>query len=465
MIIRYIKYTIRYSAVLLSLCVLSCNKQLDLQPSDTIDASKAYRTVADLNGGLLGAYAGLSDNTIYAVSLTSDEITLPNENGTGGGVASYRWQIDPSSTTITAPFTELYIVINRANQALAAVDKVTAKPDEEPLRAQYHGELLALRAFCHFELLQNFAEAYEPNALGVPFMDSSVISKPSRQTFGEVMGRIMADLQTAKGLIPADFTDDTRITPAAVAAIQARAALYAKSWNDAATFATEAIQAMPLAAKADFSGIWTDTKETEVLWKLKKTADDDFMGKLYYNNEIVLYAPAFELINQFDKTNDVRYAAYILFDNTRGAGKSQYLVNKYMGSDDALGLADIKLFRTGEMYLIRAEARAENNDLTGAAKDLNDLRAARITGYTPQAFASKDALITAIYTERYKELAFEGHRLFDLRRRDMPVTREPADATNALGAVLLKPGQKGYAYPIPDAETKANKNMQQNPAY
>lgn len=117
------------------------------------------------------------------------------------------------------------------------------------------------------------------------------------------------------------------------------------------------------------------------------------------------------------------------------------------------------------MYLIRAEALAEKNQTGAGADDLNALRAARIPGYTPQIFAGKDALITALYTERFKELAFEGQRLFDLRRRGLSVTRNPEDAINALGAVLLKPGQKGYVFPIPDAETKANKNMKQNPGY
>lgn len=457
---------IRYLTLLLCLSLFSCNGELDLSPSDTIDASKAFRTVADLNGGLLGAYAALTFNTIYNVSLVSDECMLPSENSTGGGVASYRWQIDPSNTTITASWSELYVAIDRANKVLAVVDKVTAKPDEGPLKERYRGELLALRAYCHFELLRSYAATYEPGALGVPFMDSSVISKPSRKSFGEVMDKIAADLQTAGNLIPASFEDPIRITKGAVAAIQARVALYGRKWDDAVTYATTAINARPLASKAEFPGIWKDTKDAEVLWKLKKeTGNEDFIGKRYYNNEIVLYAPSFELMNLFDKTNDIRFAAYVKFDPNRGAGKSAYLVNKYLGTDNALNLADIKLFRTGEMYLIRAEALAEKNDLPGAARDLNALRAARINGYMPQQFADKDALITAIYTERFKELAFEGHRTFDLRRRGLPVTREPADAINALGAVRLEAGKKGYVFPIPDAETKANKNIQQNPGY
>ncbi|MBC9932658.1 RagB/SusD family nutrient uptake outer membrane protein [Chitinophaga qingshengii] len=466
--IRYIQHTVKYLALMLPVCLLSCNKQLDLSPTDSIiDPGRTFRNVSDLNGGLLGAYTRLTYNTIYNVSLVTDECMLPSENGTGGGVASYRWQIDPGNTTITESFNEYYITIDRANRVLAALPQVPAKGDEVAQRDQYHGELLALRAYCHFQLLQSYAQAYTPSALGVPFMDVSKISSPARNTFGEVMARIEDDLKAAKKLIPADFEDNTHITLAAVSAIQARVALYEQKWSDAVTYATEAINASPLASRNKFAAIWKDAGESEVIWKLKQMANTNngLIGGVYFKKRVALYVPSFELVKLFDKDNDVRYPAYIQFDDTRGSGKSVYLVNKYAGSNGNPGLADLKLFRTGEMYLIRAEALAELNQVADGATDLNDLRAARISGYTAETFGGKDALITAIYTERFKELAFEGQRLFDLRRRSLPVTREPEDAVNALGAVLLKPGDRGYVFPIPDAETKANKNMVQNQPY
>ncbi|WP_235324431.1 RagB/SusD family nutrient uptake outer membrane protein [Pedobacter lusitanus] len=143
--------------------------------------------------------------------------------------------------------------------------------------------------------------------------------------------------------------------------------------------------------------------------------------------------------------------------------KSEYLVNKYAGTTATPGLTDIKMFRTGEMYLIRAEAEAES---TGdAAGDLNNLRAARIKDYQPAGFTGKDDLINAIYIERFKELAFEGHRFFDLKRRNLPVQRLPEDAINTSGAVKLLPAQAQYAFPIPALEISVNKNTFQNPNY
>ena len=115
------------------------------------------------------------------------------------------------------------------------------------------------------------------------------------------------------------------------------------------------------------------------------------------------------------------------------------------------------------MYLIRAEAKAES---TGdAAADLNALRTNRITGYSTATFADKTTLVNAIYTERFKELAFEGHRFFDLKRRNLPVQRLAADAVNASGAVTLSPTKAQYNFPIPALEISVNKNTVQNPNY
>src|SRR4051812_14969774 len=110
--------------LVLSVLVMACNKKLDLQPSDTIDAEKAYRNITDLNEGVLGAYAAVRGTSIQSSSLVSDECTLPADNVVGKFVGTYRWQYDPSSTTITDTWGELYKVIDRLNRVLAAADEI-----------------------------------------------------------------------------------------------------------------------------------------------------------------------------------------------------------------------------------------------------------------------------------------------------------------------------------------------------
>jgi hypothetical protein len=146
------------------------------------------------------------------------------------------------------------------------------------------------------------------------------------------------------------------------------------------------------------------------------------------------------------------------------------MVNKYAGGTYGAAnenVANGKVFRTGEMYLIRAEARAELNSFTGAnsaESDINELRAARIANYVNVTFASKQAAIDAIMLERFKELAFEGHRFWDLKRRGLPVERLPGEAPSALGTTLPANNFR-FVLPIPGLEMQTNPLMVQNPGY
>ncbi|HEU4471177.1 MAG TPA: RagB/SusD family nutrient uptake outer membrane protein, partial [Flavisolibacter sp.] len=127
-------------------------------------------------------------------------------------------------------------------------------------------------------------------------------------------------------------------------------------------------------------------------------------------------------------------------------------------------VVDLKAIRTAEIYLIRAEANAELNKLGEAAADLNFLRSKRIAGYVNENFADKNTLIDAILTERFKELAFEGFRFFDLRRRELPLQRAASDVDSPLWQGLAA-GSSRFTFPIPVSELLANPNMVQNPGY
>jgi hypothetical protein len=124
------------------------------------------------------------------------------------------------------------------------------------------------------------------------------------------------------------------------------------------------------------------------------------------------------------------------------------------------GIVNFKALRTGEMYLVRAEAYARDGQDGLAMDDLNSLRAARIAGYVDEALAGA-ALLDAIAVERRKELVGEGHRFFDLKR----TTREVNRVTNCTNFCTLDPSAREWAFPIPQSERLANPNAEQNTGY
>ena len=120
--------------------------------------------------------------------------------------------------------------------------------------------------------------------------------------------------------------------------------------------------------------------------------------------------------------------------------------------------------RVSELYLIRAEARAEQDNLTGAAADYNTIRRQRITGYTDESFGSKAEAIMAILNERARELAFEGFRFFDLKRRGLSINRLASDVQSNEWLNLPADNFR-FLFPIPQRSILANPNMVQNPGY
>jgi hypothetical protein len=453
----------KYCIVLACCLATSCLGELDVKPTESIDQTVVFQNIDDLNAAVLGVYAGLGTTSITVNSLMADESMLPVENNTNKGVQMYNWKQDPVIADVGLAWQNFYMVIDRANRILDQIDGVYVTQQQEATRNQLKGELLAMRAYCHFELLKHYAVDYDPASGGVPVMTASMAGQPARVPVSKVFEQIDKDLTDARALIPGGYNTITHITPLGVAAMQARSALWQQRWDDAITHATTVIDAVPLATAAQFPDIWQDKNNAEVIWKLRREAQDARLGDFYREGTKVMYAPAFKLMNSMDAVNDVRFDAYF-----RNLAPGRWTVNKYTGGQPALAnLVDVKLIRVAEMYLIRAEAYAASG-ITGllpGTADVNALRAKRIGNHVPAVFAATADLDAAVMQERYKELAFEGHRYFDLRRKKAAIARAAEDVVQAPAAVNSTPADKSYYMPIPLRELQANGNMSQHPKY
>ena len=450
--------------LLVYLAVSSCNKKLDLSPTDSIDVTKAFTSVSDLEKGLLGVYsANDQTNKIYIASLLSDETKISDENR-GQGQFTFKFQYSSAIGEHNADFAQYYVMLDRLHRVLAAFDKVNpATTAEANQKAKIRAELLALRAVAHYELLIRFMPSgYDPNALGIAIMhNSDLAAKPARNTVGEVVTQIEADLAAARAdaNIPTAPTDVLRISKSAIAAYQARVALLKRDWSAAATFATDAINfsGRSLATGLTFVGYWHDENESETIWKYRNENTPQLLWR--DSNGDVFFEPSNKLKSQYDRDLDIRFPTYF-----SSISNDTSIVNKYPGSAAGPEVNDLKLIRIAEMYLTRAEANAQNNLLPQAAADLNAVRAARIDGYVNESFSTKADAVNAILNERFKELCFEGFRFFDLKRNGLAVNRFAEDV-QSVNWQNLPANDYHFALPIPQDEIFANPNAVQNSGY
>lgn len=467
----------------------SCKKLIEIKETDFIDQEKALVTIADNEAALIGAYATLNtnnaDNTIrsdMAIRLNaviSDEMK-PEEFYNSQSM--HEWEYTYNDIGIRDNYmatTTHYFLIDRINRMLRALPNATGT--DEALRNRVKGEALFLRAYAHFELYRYYCDNYTPAGLAMPYMEQPSINETfPRIPMQEYFSKIEKDLADAKPLVPAATTDLARANKMAVVGLQARVALYKKDWENAITSATEYINAIPLASKADFPKIWQDLSTAEVAFMLPRTTSTARMGSFFRGvftknaagalvaPATISWSPSNKLWNSYDEANDIRFSAYLINEPIlAAANKPSKIVKKYAGGAYAStteNVANIKLFRTAEMYLIRAEAYAESEQLPNAQNDLNALRAARINNYSNITLSTKEQAINEILLERFKELAYEGHRFWDLKRKGKAVERLASDAPNTK-SITLPVGNFRFLMPIPQPEMQANSKMEQNPGY
>lgn len=467
---KILKYAI--FPVLLGVMLGSCKKDLELRPTDAFTPANAFITLADAQLGVNEAYArfGTRANKSYQSGLVSDEAKIGKDNG-GQGALTFRFQYSADNTTggdVITTFGGFYYQIDQVNRVLAALPNlVLAGTAEEARRNVIKGQLLALRAAAHYEILESYSKNYSAtDPLGIPYMKvSDPAAKPARLSIAETVTNIETDFADAFALSPAvtvaNFTD-TVMNQININAYRARVALYKGDYQKAIDYSTAVISSgvRPLATGTAYTGIWTDANLTEeVLFRIR-FLNSTTVGAVWTTTSSLIYiAPSDKLRTSFVAA-DIRRAAFI------GGTTDAYYVNKFFTSSRGGRIVDLKVARISEMYLLRAEAYAKlaTPNIAAGTADLNAVRVNRINGYVDATFGTAADLLTAVLTERFKELCFEGFRFWDLKRNNLPVQRAASDVASTAWQTLVADDYR-FVFPIPQYELLANPNMVPNPGY
>jgi len=467
--------------ILLTYFLASCEKVVDVKPQYVLDGQE-LNSIQDFEFALTGAYSAFQNTNYYGATdgASNAFVTLPDmlsdnlnetDESLGNERVFSRWAYAEDESQIENTWIAGYTIITKANIVENNIDKFAAEDQGAVNRIK--AQALAIRALVHFDLLRYFADDYDRNSTspGIPYITVfDYEQKPARGTVKEDYDQIEQDLKNAATLMKNmdhDINDgDSRayIDADAVNAMLARMYLYSNQLDNAVQYATLAIDAKPLADISEFPDIWTDGSNSEVFWSCVFEAGQGAPGSNVYfpvapsPEGRSQYKPNPTLVSSYDPVNDVRYSSY--FKDISG----RLVLSKYLAKSAQLGNPDgvvnFKAFRTGEMYLIRAEASARNGDAATALDDLNTLRAARINGYVPEVL-SGTALMNAIEQERRKELICEGHRFFDLKRTTHTVNRDDCNSFCTLDLAARE-----WTWPIPQPEVDANPNiLPQNPGY
>jgi starch-binding outer membrane protein, SusD/RagB family len=474
----------------------SKDKVIELNPEFSLDALSNPSTMKQVEELLLGAYAAFRNGNYYGSGsgtgagwalmpdVMSDNLYESTSETLANSRAMADWLYNASTGQVWTLYSAPYNVIAHTNIILRDIDKFTTGANQL-LSNRVKGQAYAIRALAHFDLMRYFATKFDRNSttdLALHYSKEFTVStsvKPPRMTNKDYYDNLFADINqaiTLLGNIDQPINTASGLTRPYIDrngayAILARINLYAGNWAEAATAATNALTGRPIVStQAEFSGMYNQTNRGEIIWNVQFEAGQSGPSFLVYfvtsNRNYFRIAPEVAVTgggSGLIRSNDIRFNAF--FSVTAG----NIGLTKYKGKGTASdGVANFPAIRSGEMYLIRAEANARlggANEVTALA-DLNALRAARISGYVPEVLTGA-ALLNAIADERRRELVGEGHRFFDLKRTTRTIQRGSICGTppSVAGDCLLAPTDREWALPIYEQIMNANGNLIQNPGY
>jgi hypothetical protein len=444
------KYLLIY--ILLGLCISSCKKMVEIgSPKTQLTPEKAFaddKAAVAVISNIYAQFNSMVGNVTPPISTYIDELATTSSNP--ADLEYYNGWVSVNNSNNLNTWRSFYSVIYQCNSIIENIEEsvnVTAG-----VKQQLKGEALFLRALSYFHLANIYGD--------VPLLlttDVRVTSFASRAALADVYIQIIEDLSQARNYLSDQYpsTGKARANKWAAAALLARTYLYQRNWAAAESESNAVIA----------SGIYTPLDNLANVFKYNnKESILQFWTKDGFTTAGLLFIPGTgstptysvtaTLLNSFEPGDQRKQ---IWMDSIVQGTNVFYYPYKYKNRSVATSTAEyLVLLRLSEQYLVRAEARAQQDNIAGSKADLNIIR--NRAGLPNTTANDKSTLLTAISQESRLELFCEwGHRFFDLKRNgQISQVMSPLKQAWRNASALL---------PIPQYERLNNPNLSQNLGY
>lgn len=450
------KTLILLSLILLGGICTGCDRFLDVQPKDQYTEKQLLATRGGYYTAMNGLYNNLTSNSLYGKNLSYELIDVISKRYAPLAKSTYLTSLNSwgyaeenVSKALESTWATAYTTILNCNVILEnlATQQGILSPAETNLMK---GELLALRAFLHFDMLRLFGPIYkeDPSAPSIPYNESvKIMNLPLLSADSIVHNKIMRDLDEAEKLLAKDpvipegpmasaLEDENevylryrqlRMNYYAVLALKARVYLYAGEKD-------KALQAAYKLLKDKTVSEWFPPVDPNKL--LANNVDPDrvfstevLMG-IYMKKRGDIYTYSFDAENAGNnflqsrnsfvdgnlfagETQDYRYQSQ--WAQATSIGVTGHIFTKYKAIQDG----DAKLFyssfmpliRLSEMYYIAAECEPKVSD---GNSWLNQIRTLR--GLPEITITDENELMSKLRIEYLREFWGEGQIFFMYKR-------------------------------------------------
>ncbi|MCB7480327.1 RagB/SusD family nutrient uptake outer membrane protein [Christiangramia sediminis] len=476
------------SILILGLVMLQgCSEdKLDQRPDHVISENLVLNSVEKLDKLLTGTYNEISRNTylgrvLYkraAVKGTDFRFVKTTFNPRNYELIAYKYE---ESSNSSGSCEDLWIQSFKSiNNLNLIINNIEAAEGNEAQKQEILGEALGLRGMIYFDLARTFSYPWIKEGAasqGLPLKLSSDEIVTERSSLGETYEQIISDMQNSLDLLEENSWaqgSTQYLTKSGVKALLARVYLYKQDWENALKNAKEVIATRGAENLMGVNSYVFEDYNSESIFELSITSQNSlgsnglgaqFDFKNGGQGDIIATKTFIELLSAYE--GDPRAA---LLEEDKEGTQQAYI--KYINRSDGGGLSahNIPVIRLSEMYLIAAESAANGagGGETEAQDFLNTLIENRTTNFSSnQATETGEELKERIAEERRRELALEGHGIYDYIRRAKNINRPVDEHVNTgvdVANLDIQATDNRTICPIPASEVEAS-GMEQTEGY
>ncbi|MDR2563449.1 MAG: RagB/SusD family nutrient uptake outer membrane protein [Prevotellaceae bacterium] len=470
----------------------SCSDFLDVEPESVfteiiVGGSESegpkYKTKQEIEMLVSGIYTGLKSTASEIYNLDLYMLTdVRSDNAYSGSIEGWALSLDnfnvaPNNTLTAREWGIYYAMIGRANTIIENVDLVPDPALTAELKKQYRAEASILRGMMYFDLVRYYGDV--PLVLNdIPDITSENIEEiypllyPKRASTNEVYQQIIADLEfgAANGPASSATGDKFKMTQAFAKGLLAKvyATAETKDWTKVRDYCN-AVLAVGYSLLDDYEDLWSAGSQNtrESIFEITHSADAANWGYSMFlgANWQKFSSPSHDLEEAFTAAGDnirrnssitqeaVSWSTFWPPNQCRFMYKIRNNISSFI------------LLRAADIMLLKAEALIELNQISAAADVIDEVRdRVNLPPLTAANKSSQSAMRLAVELERRLELAFEGHRWFDLLRTGRAID-VMTNCKNAAGVKSYNVEEWMLLYPVPQSERDNNENLTQNTGY
>lgn len=446
---------------IVALCVFSltsCDKWLDVKPSNNEEERELFSTETGFESSMTGAYIGMKASQLYGENLTMGMLEymaqhwVANSADVEGHYSDYDYENVQVESSIKGVYAGLYNVIANVNNLLRYVDNGVLHGAKHDL---IKGEALGLRAFLQFDLLRLFGPipGTQDNTKMLAYA-TEVTRKPMPiQTWDEYTALLEKDLNEAEALLknidmqknkdPFFSYRHNRMNYWAVQALKARFYLWIQNKAKAKEYAEKVIKGgwCSLCQKDDIAQQNDYVASKEHLFSLHVYDLKEMTERLIYRPGGV-YMPESYIRKKLFESDITDVRLNTLWKQVTETSRTRFVLMKYKQSDNTPKYAaeQIPLIRLYEMYLIMIECSESAAEYMPLVDELMKARnvSLQINAGTPE---NKEKFLNLEYN---KEFYGEGQLFFQYKRRsEKNILWSNVEGTKSV-----------YELPIPKTEVK-----------